>query len=1079
MTLPLIRTCDITIPSLKIFERKAGKNYLLQLAEAERVVSVQIYQLSSKKYLLKDNYKREYLLCFPRAKMKDEQHEYCLKVKDSIDDINQISKAILLKWIKHPLKAKRYSSTDIRLSWKNRFSFVEEDVESNKAGFRLPQIGALHAISSQWTIAGKPSTIVMPTGTGKTETMLATMVYQRCEKILVIVPSDILRKQLFDKFTQLGKLFEIGAISPSVLNPRVLLLQQGINSLQLMRELISESNVIITTPSLFNKLSLDIKTEFSRLCSHLFVDEAHHLAAQTWKQIADLFQEKPILQFTATPFRNDKKQIQGHIIYNYPLSLAQKNGYFMGINLIPVEEFDDDLSDVVIADKAISILKEDLQHGYDHLLMARVNNKKKANIILRIYEESAPEFNPVILHSGLKGHKKQEALAALHQRNSRIIICVDMLGEGFDLPNFKIAAIHDIHKSLAVTLQFTGRFTRVGTGLGSASAVVNIADIDVQKGLENLYAEDSDWNDLLQRHSESTIQKTIELQKLIESFTGGLTRNIPLWNLRPANSMVLYKTACTNWTPEKFESVIPSKCSSWSAISQSEKILVFVIAKQDDVSWGKYKDIKNLVFDLFIAHWNQELQLLFLHSSNYDAVNINAFSKALCGEDVRLLSGQPVFRVYSNVARPMVSNLGASKSGTIRYTMYFGPDVAIGLSQVEKAESELNNIFGWGYENGEKISYGCSARKGKVWGRGGGTINDWRDWCLNIARKLINEDLAEIEIIKDFLRPEEITKKPEVVPLSIEWGEKIIKSGEERISIFFGDDECKVYDVDLSVIDFLAQDAIKIKVSSEGIYSVYSLEINDQGFRYNLVEGPSISIKIGGGAKVDLKDYMVKDPLIITYSDGSFSYNNFYVKASCEELYSLEALIADDWSGTNIRVESEGKDRDPESIQYKMIEKICDEFDIIINDDGSHEAADIVALRKEDDNTIKLRLVHCKFSSDDMPGARINDFYELCGQAQKSIKWKHEGIGYFIDHLRRRESKWQTEGKTRFIKGGWKELILLKKHSRYSRILFEIFIVQPGLSKTQVSEDILKLLGATDLYLKKTSGANFRLICNP
>jgi superfamily II DNA or RNA helicase len=35
-----------------------------------------------------------------------------------------------------------------------------------------------------------------------------------------------------------------------------------------------------------------------------------------------------------------------------------------------------------------------------------------------------------------------------------------MLGEGYDLPNLKIAALHDQHKSLAITLQFIGRFTR-------------------------------------------------------------------------------------------------------------------------------------------------------------------------------------------------------------------------------------------------------------------------------------------------------------------------------------------------------------------------------------------------------------------------------------------------------------------------------------------------------------------------------------------------------------------------------------------------------------------------------------------
>ena len=36
------------------------------------------------------------------------------------------------------------------------------------------------------------------------------------------------------------------------------------------------------------------------------------------------------------------------------------------------------------------------------------------------------------------------------------VIAVDMLGEGFDLPNLKVAALHHPHKSLAVTLQFMG-----------------------------------------------------------------------------------------------------------------------------------------------------------------------------------------------------------------------------------------------------------------------------------------------------------------------------------------------------------------------------------------------------------------------------------------------------------------------------------------------------------------------------------------------------------------------------------------------------------------------------------------------
>ncbi|MDX2388320.1 hypothetical protein GHK29_34085 [Sinorhizobium medicae] len=35
--------------------------------------------------------------------------------------------------------------------------------------------------------------------------------------------------------------------------------------------------------------------------SHLFVDEAHHIAAKTWRALKQRFGQRPVLQFTATP----------------------------------------------------------------------------------------------------------------------------------------------------------------------------------------------------------------------------------------------------------------------------------------------------------------------------------------------------------------------------------------------------------------------------------------------------------------------------------------------------------------------------------------------------------------------------------------------------------------------------------------------------------------------------------------------------------------------------------------------------------------------------------------------------------
>ncbi|MBA5839062.1 hypothetical protein F9879_19105, partial [Morganella morganii] len=50
------------------------------------------------------------------------------------------------------------------------------------------------------TNSNEAATIVMPTGTGKTETMLSLVVAGHFKKTLVIVPSDALRQQTKSKF---------------------------------------------------------------------------------------------------------------------------------------------------------------------------------------------------------------------------------------------------------------------------------------------------------------------------------------------------------------------------------------------------------------------------------------------------------------------------------------------------------------------------------------------------------------------------------------------------------------------------------------------------------------------------------------------------------------------------------------------------------------------------------------------------------------------------------------------------------------------------------------------------------------
>ena len=117
------------------------------------------------------------------------------------------------EWLKHPNINDTLSSEEIDKSWRGIFRFIEEDNENGLPGLRSPQAGAIHAwLSSQHTRKDR-ATIVMPTGTGKTETMLGIMVAAQCRKILVTVPHDALREQISSKFLTLGKLHEFEIVA--------------------------------------------------------------------------------------------------------------------------------------------------------------------------------------------------------------------------------------------------------------------------------------------------------------------------------------------------------------------------------------------------------------------------------------------------------------------------------------------------------------------------------------------------------------------------------------------------------------------------------------------------------------------------------------------------------------------------------------------------------------------------------------------------------------------------------------------------------------------------------------------------
>jgi hypothetical protein len=86
----------------------------------------------------------------------------------------------------------------------------------------------------------------MPTGTGKTETMLALLVAAKLDRLLVVVPNDNLRSQISTKFIELGVLRACGCLGDRTQMPAVAVLRRPRGGSRNSRALWSSS--ICATP---------------------------------------------------------------------------------------------------------------------------------------------------------------------------------------------------------------------------------------------------------------------------------------------------------------------------------------------------------------------------------------------------------------------------------------------------------------------------------------------------------------------------------------------------------------------------------------------------------------------------------------------------------------------------------------------------------------------------------------------------------------------------------------------------------------------------------------------------------------
>lgn len=993
------------------------------------------------------------------------------------------------RWLKHPLFQSK-TPEEVVNTWVDKFKFIKENEQANIKGLRPPQVGALHSILAHVENTEDKAIVVMPTGTGKTETMLAALIANCCKKLLVSIPSDSLRTQISNKFITLGLLKEFGIVDSSCTNPIVGIVNSGFDTIQELQDFVDKCNVVVSTMNLLTELSNQQKSKLNNSFSHFFVDEAHHSEAKTWKELIDKFDKEKVFLFTATPFRNDGKSLQGKVIFNFTLKKAQEQKYYKEINFLPIREYNKKLADKKIAEKAVEQLIADRANGFNHFIMARCKDKVRAKEVFGYYK-TYTEFNPVLVHTGIAGLGNK--IEAIKRGEHSIIVCVNMLGEGFDLPNLKIAAVHDERQSLPITLQFIGRFTRTSYGqLGNASFITNIAYPPIHEELDQLYARNSDWNLLLPRLSQNATQKELDIKSFLDNFNNLSDSVVPFYEINPAMSTVIFNCTVSEWNPSNWGDGF-ARINGFEHVfsSHSNDTLIIILGKIENVEWGRFETVQNLQWDLIVVHWDlrPNINRVFINTSIKEFSSEKLLEAIFGIGNTTRISGMNVFRIFHNVNRLSLFNVGTRKGigQDITFQSYYGKGVQDGIKLLEQGTLIKNNIFGVGFKDGEKISLGCSV-KGKIWSYQRGNLDELTRWCKAIGEIVEDNSINSNVVLQHTLAIEKLQQRPNVMPILIDWNPEMYENAENRYTINING---LAYDLSNTELNLLnpsigLNQSLRFTVDTDEHSIQFEIEIglnqgtNEAYYKVNKLTNQNCTIQYGNKNK-NLVDFFQNTTPTLWFADGSQLFGNLFVKPKVQpDVISDDLLIANNWDGVNIRKESQ--DIAPyiqDSIQYYFIEKIKNDFQIIYDDDGKAEIADIIGIN-DSDTVIDIHLYHLKYAKNGAVSNNIDNFYQVCGQAEKSLKWKHKDGREFFNHLFKRKTKTLNGNScSRIIKGTEEDLEDLLNQAKWTKAMrFHIYIVQPSLSKSNASEDILLLLGNVQHYLSTVGNIDLKVYCS-
>lgn len=949
--------------------------------------------------------------------------------------------------------------------------------DTRPAGFRNAQIAAIHAVSAHFFNSKQPALVTMPTGSGKTTVLMALAFVLRAERVLILTPSRLVREQIAENFDALIDLKKIEALPLDLAGPNVFATDGNIESDQEWEQLRHNDVVVATVPSVSPREGI-IPPPPPDLFDLVLVDEAHHSPAKTWSRLLNLLRSAKQVLCTATPFRRDEKEIKAKLVFTYDLRRASDDHVFGDITFQPVERGTAPSVDVAIARDTEAKFRIDRAAGLEHLIMVRTDAIKRARELKKLYDENTGLRLAFVSGAHSLGYVKK-VISKLKVNELDGIVCVNMFGEGFNLPNLKIAAIHSPHKSLAITLQFIGRFARTGqTGIGGATFLAE--PISSSEELGELYEAGAVWREIVHNLAAGRVEAEQHTREVIESFAVDTVvpdmEDFSLYTVQPYFHVKIFTVP--DGADVTSDPLFPKKMQViYKGVSDPRGATVYLTREAVLSEWSTDERFTNIAYDIFIFHYNAEKRLLFICSSRRNTKFYNHLARALALGRPRPLSNNRINRVLNGLKGAEFFNVGMRKRNKLgqieSYRIIAGPSASKAVNPTDARTFDRGHSFGKATEDGAEVTIGVSVGS-KVWSNTYDRIPELLDWCERLATKIASNVVPKTGSGLDLLSTgEELAEVPEGV-IAMAWPYETYN--ELPFVSFEKDDGTSVrknlVDFDLEVTESrLGSVAFSIKHPDIQWRGIFSYEDSDF-FRAASPTEPELIVELGN-EEIRIADYLNNVlPTIYCADLSAIEGQSIYRTPPAIQTFDNNAFESIDWNaaGVEITCEKTASAGRQSIFDWLRARLLASNARVVFCDDGAGEMADFIAIHETPDGP-RVTMYHCKASELAEPGNRSKDLEIVCAQAIKSCVWVSPE--HFLAQLRHRATLPSVPG---YLKGDEATVATILTPQVQQQTQFDIFIVQPGVMRQGRADRLSNMLAAARDFLKDAGFLNFGVI---